>query len=222
MLSVSSTTKPLPLFLMGHSMGGAQALHYALTTSPSITNTRPSIAGLLLEAPFIALDPIAQPYALTVALGKLAAKVAPNRQMVQRLDPKYISRSPQVQKEWDNDALCHDTGTLQGMAGMLQRAADLVAISTGAAVPNMTKTLPCPVWFGHGTDDKIISYPASKKLFDALDAPDGDRTFKPYEGAYHKLHAEPDGVGEEFARDVGEWVSDRVKERVQRAGQPKL
>lgn len=142
--------------------------------------------------------------------------------MVQKLDPKHVSRSPQVQKDWDNDALCHDTGTLQGLAGMLQRAADLVTISTGASVPSLTKNLPCPVWFGHGTDDKLTSYHASKKLFDVLAAPDGDRTFKTYEAAYHKLHAEPDGVGEDFARDVGEWVLERVKATVQKAGQPKL
>ena len=207
---------------MGHSMGGAQALHYALTTSSSITNTRPQLSGLLLEAPFIALDPTSQPYALTVILGKLAAKVAPNRQMIQKLDPKYVSRSPQVQKDWDNDALCHDTGTLQGLAGMLQRAGDLVTLSTGASVPSLTKRLPCPVWSGHGTDDKLTSYPASKKLFDGLEATDGDRTFKTYERAYHKLHAEPDGVSEEFARDVGEWVLQRVRAPVQKRGQPKL
>ena len=110
---------------------------------------------------------------------------------------------------------------------MLQRAADLVTLSTStraAAVPptGLTKTLPCPVWFGHGTDDKLTSYPASKKLFDVLSAPDRDRTFRTYEAAYHKLHAEPDGVGEGFARDVGEWVLERVEGPVQRTGQPKL
>ena len=36
--------------------------------------------------------------------------------------------------------------------------------------------------------------------------PDGDKVFRTYVGGYHKLHAEPEGMGEQFARDVGEWI----------------
>ena len=213
---------------MAHSMGGAQALLYLLTTTP-FTPSRPQITGLLVEAPFIALDPSAQPYRLTVTLGKLAAKFLPSRQMLQKLDPKHVSRSPKVQQEWDDDELCHDTGTLGGMAGMLQRAADLVSLSEGKAMPGLTKRLGCPVWFGHGDGDKVTSHSASKKLCDVLEVEGGDKTFKTYPGAYHKLHAEPDGVGEEFARDVGEWIVKHVKSLAGSSkrdsgvsGQPKL
>jgi alpha-beta hydrolase superfamily lysophospholipase len=38
-----------------------------------------------------------------------------------------------------------------------------------------------------------------------------EKRFASYEGGYHKMHAEPDGKGEEFARDVGDWIAGVVK-----------
>ena len=195
---------------MGHSMGGAQALHYLLTPQP----TRPLISGLLLESPFIALHPSSQPLTLTVLLGKLAARIAPTRQLLQKLNPAHVSRSVAVQKDWSNDPLCHDTGTLQGLAGMLQRGSDLVSLSTNPNTSNLTTKLSCPVWLAHGTADKVTSYNASRELFDVLDVENGDKMFKSYEGGYHKLHAEPEGMGEEFARDVGGWILERSAGKV--------
>jgi acylglycerol lipase len=218
---ILSVASPLPLFLMGHSMGGGQALYYLLTTAPpSLVSTRPRISGLILEAPYIALDPSSEPHWIVVSAGKLAAKLLPTKQMMQKLPAQFISRSPRVQQDWTDDKLNHDTGTLGGLAGMLQRSGDLVRLSEGAHVANLTTRLPCPLWLGHGNQDKLTSYTASKRVYDVLEAEGGDKTFKTYEGGYHKLHGEPDGMGEEFARDVGEWVVSRAKGPVERAGSP--
>ena len=201
-----------PVFLMGHSMGGAEALHFMLTQSPP----RPlaygpplrTIRGLLLEAPFIALHPDSQPSSFTVWAGKLAARVAPSKQMLQKLDSTYMSRDPRVRKDWEDDPLCHDTGTLEGMAGMLQRAAELTSLGEGKEVLGLKLDPGCPVWLGHGNDDRVTSYGASKALFEKLQV--DDKTFKTYEGAYHKLHAEPDGGKEEFVKDIAEWILAHV------------
>jgi acylglycerol lipase len=47
------------------------------------------------------------------------------RQLTNKLDPKLISRDPEVCKGFDEDPLCHDTGTLEGLAGMLDRTSSL-------------------------------------------------------------------------------------------------
>jgi len=198
-------TQAKPLFVMGHSMGGGEALHYALSTSSALAD-RPPLAGLLLEAPFIELDPASEPWSITVYAGKLAAKLLPHAQMKQKLDPTYMSRSARVRQEWVDDPLCHDTGTFAGLDGMLQRSADLSRLSRAQKVSSLSTSVPCPLWFSHGTSDHVISYPSSKRLFAVLKAPKDDKTFKAYADAYHKLHAEPDGVGEQFAKDVGEWI----------------
>ncbi|KIV84932.1 hypothetical protein, variant [Exophiala sideris] len=206
------------LFLMGHSMGGGEALCYMLSTSQQFSN-RPPISGLLLEAPYIELDPVEQPNPLTVIGGRLAALVMPNMQMKQKLHPTYMSRSAKVRQEWVDDPLNHDTGTLEGLKGLLERAGDLSKLSYGHKVPGLTAKMPCPIWLAHGTGDRVLSPQASRRFFEVLEAPDGDKEFKSYPDGYHKLHAEPDGMGEQFAKDVGEWVLGHAKQAPKQGSQ---
>lgn len=215
---VSGTIK-LPdakLFLMGHSMGGAESLMYMLTDSlmSSKSGSTLPLAGVLLEAPHIGFPAGAHPNSLLVFAGRLANKVFPNLQMVQKLESSAICRDPKVCKDWDNDELCHDTGTLRGLSGLLDRASYLNGLGSGSttAQAGMLDKLPCPVWWGHGTADKVCDFTCSKKLYDKLisnsqGTKQADLSkFVAYEGGYHKLNSEPDGMGEQFARDVGDWI----------------
>ena len=102
---------------MGHSMGGAEALHYML--NHNFKPTRPHFSGLLLASPYVDLDKENAPHWFTVKAGKMAAKMMPNKQLKQAMDAKYMSRNKTVQEDWKNDELCHDMGTLGGLAGML-------------------------------------------------------------------------------------------------------
>jgi acylglycerol lipase len=94
----------------------------------------------------------------------------------------------------------------------LQREADLTALSSATEpVPEgLTPKLPVPVFWAQGSEDKITSPTISKALYDRLepyDESDADaKTWKSFEGGYHQLHAEPEGMGEEYTKDVGEWV----------------
>lgn len=203
--------KGRPLFLMGHSMGGNETLYYLLS-SPSAFPNRPALSGLLLEAPYIELDPSEQPSFLKVFAGKLAAFLLPNTQLKQKLHSTYMSHSAKVRQDWEDDPLCHDTGTLQGLKGLLQRAGDLSSLSHGHDVPGLRRDLPCPVWMGHGTSDRVVSPQAAKRLFDVLRAPERDTVYQAYPDAYHKLHAEPDGISDQFVRDVAEWILSHRKQ----------
>ncbi|KAK6366289.1 hypothetical protein LTS17_010795 [Exophiala oligosperma] len=201
-----------PFFLMGHSMGGNELLSYLLSTSQAYSNdNRPPIAGCLLEAPYIELDPLEQPSAMTVVAGKMAASVMPHKQLKRPLNAAFLSRSTKVQQDWIDDPLCHDTGTLEGLKGLLQRAGDLSALSHGRKVGGLTNKLPCPVWMSHGTADKVTSFPAAERLFNVLEAPRSDKVFRSYGGGYHKLHAEPDGLAERFANDAGSWILGQAR-----------
>lgn len=203
--------KGVPLFLMGHSMGGGEVSHYLLSTSTSLSRGRPTISGLLLEAPYVELDPSEQPPYLKVAAGKIAALLLPKTQMKQKLSPTYLSHSAQVRDDWINDSLCHDTGTLEGLKGLLQRAADLSNLGDGRTVAGLQTKLPCPVWLAHGSSDKVVSPQAARRLFDVMEAPNGDKTWHDYPDGYHKLHVEPDGVGDQFAKDVAGWILSHAK-----------
>ena len=165
---------------MGHSMGGGEVLCYA---SQGPNEIRKHIRGFLLEAPFVDFHPASKPTQIKVFVGRLVGKLIPSRQLVNKLDVTFISRNADVQKQMDEDELCHDTGTLEGLAALLDRtiglAAGKVTIGDDAGEGGVTR-----IWFGHGTEDKVTDFSASKKLADSLDIK--DKEFKVYEGHYHR------------------------------------
>ena len=171
----SQLPSSIPLFLMGHSMGGGSTLTYAAHYPSSELS---QIRGFLAESPFIGLDPAAQPSWLKVFVGRLASMVVPRKQLFEKLNTKLLSREIAVQQDVENDALCHNIGSLECFGGMLDRAADL---ETGRAkVEQGIKSL----WIGHGTSDFVTSQPASKKWFEGCGVE--DKEYKEYDGWYHK------------------------------------
>ncbi|KAF2814924.1 alpha/beta-hydrolase [Mytilinidion resinicola] len=207
---------PVPLFLMGHSMGGGEVLCFA-ANGPA--ETREHIRGYLLESPFVDFDPKSKPSSITVVLGRLVGKLMPKRQMVNALDWKLVSRDQAVGMRIRDDPLCHDTGTLEGLAGLLDRTGALssgkIRVGKAAGEGGVTR-----ISIAHGTADGICSFAATKHLASQLEAK--DKEFKPYEGYYHRLHDEPKPDGENYINDVGNWILARIDKPVEEAAKPKL
>lgn len=188
-----------PLFVMGHSMGGGEVLALACTPEHEDGVVR-HVRGWMLEAPFVAFDDRERPGALKVFAGRLAGRVLPHMQLKNPIPPERLSRDPDVVRRVREDELCHDTATLEGAAGLLDRTAELA--SGGYRLSPLVRSL----WFGHGDKDVATSYPESKRWCERQTQVE-DRTFKTYEGWLHQLHAE---VGkEEFFKDVREWILQR-------------
>jgi acylglycerol lipase len=205
---------------MGHSMGGAEVLCWIRDGPGGI---KQHIRGYLLEAPFIAFHPASKPSAFTVTMGRLVGKVLPRRQMLFKLDSKLLSRDVATQKAFDDDKLCHDTGTLEGLAGNLDRAIGLdtgkILIPKDAGEGQKTR-----IWMSHGTEDGVCDYHGTERLYKRLDDLD-DKELKLYDGWFHKrkvdpdlvlypvndkiVHAEPSPDRETFATDVADWIFAR-------------
>ncbi|PNS20462.1 hypothetical protein CAC42_5912 [Sphaceloma murrayae] len=218
MSDITSLLQPLvsppstPVFLMGHSMGGAEALFYS-STDPDKLLSR--LRGTVALAPLIALHPSTRPNLLTVFLGRIAGRLLPSAKMVNKLDPSFLSRDPEKNAEWVADDLCHDTGTLEGLAGMLDRGALLekgqVVLGPGLHEGGRTRVL-----VAHGTGDKINAVEGSREWVERSSAE--DKRFWELDGWYHNLHIEPGK--EEFRQGVADWILERAK--AEAVGQAKL
>lgn len=216
---------PVPLFLMGHSMGGAEILHYA-SSGPS--DILAQIRGFIASAPLISLHSDTRPFKATVIAGRLAGRVLPKFQLVNKLDPKWLSRDPEQNKLWEQDELCHDTGTLEGLAGMLDRGLQLenfkVSPKESAGEGGKTRLLAL-----HGTGDHVNAYEATKTYVERCTQL-SDRELKSYDGWYHNskcfppppsatqmlidlftVHAEPGDDKLMFAKYVSDWISQRLE-----------
>jgi len=167
-------------------MGGAQTLYFA---SHGPATTRALIRGYLAESPLISLSSATRPNAAVVWAGKLAAKILPHRQMKNVLDAQLLSRDEAVQRAFVEDELCHDTGTLEGLAGMLDRAAKLeggeVKIGKEAGEGGRTRE-----WVGHGTEDGVCDFGGTRAWFErevgGTETEGVDGEFRGYEGWRHK------------------------------------
>ncbi|KAL7930579.1 Alpha/Beta hydrolase protein [Trichoderma chlorosporum] len=189
-----------PVFVMGHSMGGGEVL--TLAGDAEHRQLVAQIRGWILEAPFVGFTKTAEPSAVKVVLGRLAGRLLPRHQLKHVVPPEHLSRDPAVVESIRNDALCHNTGTLEGLASLLDRTTLLASggVKLGSDVQSILLT--------HGTNDLTCSYDAAVKFVSEQAAVE-DKETRSYEGAYHQLHA--DHCRDEFTKDVVDWILKRSK-----------
>jgi acylglycerol lipase len=194
----------VPLFLMGHSMGGGEILYYAATGGPA--EVKAKIRGFIAEAPWIAVHEDTRPYTATVVIGRALGKIFPHRQMVQKLDSSKLCRDSEVCKAWEKDEECHDTGTLEGLAAALDRGSALetgkVVLKDGVGEGGKTRLL-----VAFGTADAVVSYGVARKWYEGTKVE--DKEFRAYEGWYHNLDMEPGEDKVTFANDIAKWITER-------------
>lgn len=129
------------------------------------------------------------------------------------VDPAHLTPDQSVVDMFKNDELAHDTGTLEGFAGMLDRAASidsgslpLLDASTSEGGPGgkyitsviLFRTFCTPrgeveanaraasaIWAAHGTEDKICDFKGTERWM-TEDCGVKDRTWRVYEGWLHR------------------------------------
>ncbi|HYH96499.1 lysophospholipase [Hyalangium sp.] len=177
-----------PVFLLGHSMGGAIVTLFTV-------EKKPDIQGMVLSAP--ALKPGADVSKALIATTKVIGGVLPNLKVLE-LDPKQFSRDPAVVKENETDPLIFQQGGPARTASRL-----LGALNT---ISERMEEVSTPVLVMHGTADTVTDPEGSKALVKS--ARSTDKTLKLYHGLYHDLLHEPEKA--EVIGDVAQWLKERV------------
>jgi acylglycerol lipase len=78
-----------------------------------------------------------------------------------------------------------------------------------------------PVLIVHGTEDMICSVEAAKQFVEKLTA--NDKKISLYDGGYHELQNEPDGVKEKFTDECAAWAEEHfIPAAVEETSQARL
>jgi alpha-beta hydrolase superfamily lysophospholipase len=161
-----------PLFLYGHSMGGAITLHYVL-------KRKPPVSGVVVTSPGLATG---QPVPSSkVMLARIMARLMPSFTMENGLDLQNLSRDARVIQAYQADPLVHPR--ISARLGL-----DLLTL--GEWMQANAASFPVPLLLAVGSADHIIS-PAAVEAF-ARAVPADRITYKVWEGHFHETHNEPE------------------------------
>jgi acylglycerol lipase len=172
LLNAADTIAPLkiPLFLMGHSMGGAIAALYAAERLPESGR---KLAGLILSS--AALKPPADAPRWKLKLGGLISRLMPHFPAL-TIDPSTLSRAHGVVEANRRDPLVHHRPI------PARTAAQIVAAMRRIAARRTSIDLPLFVF--HGTIDALTN-PDGSREFEA-NTGSADTTLLILEGSYHE------------------------------------
>ena len=186
--SVRERAGSLPLFLLGHSMGGAISARF-------LVGDDHGLAGTILSAPAVRRAGIfGRP---VEGFFLFIAGLVP-RWHFPKLDDAKVSRDPEVVERYDNDPLIYRDGMPLGTAAAIVRSARYVDKNAGQ--------IELPIFIGHGTDDALVNFIASERLHDRVGSK--DKTLKLYRGLYHEILNEPER--DQVMQDMIDWLDARV------------
>ncbi|KAJ9468813.1 Caffeoylshikimate esterase [Diplonema papillatum] len=182
----------LPVFIMGHSMGGLIAANYV------VTYAKKPLAGLVLSSPYFMNGK--QPNCCIVALGKAAATVMPHLPVAE-IEVETISRDEEERKKYMSDPLNCPGKVTANVAKNFMANHDFIA--------TRFSELKLPLLIFHGTADQLTNPKGSQLCYDL--AGSKDKKYLKYEGAHHELLNELPDTQSKFIDDVVTWVVDHLK-----------
>ena len=171
-----------PIFLFGHSMGGAIAARTAEVHQPAL-------AGLVLSGAALAID--APP--LLLAATRMSGALTP-RFPALKLDNHDFSSDPAAGAAMDSDPLISQPPAPASTAAGLVDGIEHI----WADLPR----LQMPLLALHGSADKLTAPAGSRMLIEQASA--RDKTLRIYPGLYHDLVHEP--AGKQVRDDILAWL----------------
>ncbi|XP_040264519.1 LOW QUALITY PROTEIN: monoglyceride lipase [Bufo bufo] len=182
----------LPMFICGHSMGGAISILMA--------NERPAeFSGVILISPLVLPNPESAT-SFKVFAAKILNHLLPNLSLG-CIDPNSVSRNKQEVESYATDPLVYHGGMKVCFGVQLLNATALVE----KALPHFK----LPLLLFHGTADKLCDIRGSQLMMDTV--PSEDKTLKIYDKGFHALHKElPEVTGSVF-QEIERWILQRLE-----------
>lgn len=173
-----------PVFMLGHSMGGAVAFASAL-------RLQHRLQGLVLSAPALATGQ-SVPRLQEICV-RLLSVVAPDTGAL-TLPPDAVSRDPSVVARYAADPLVHHKAIpARTLVELLRAMQGFPASAPGLRLPTLVL---------HGTADKLVPLAATQPVYQAFGT--RDCVVQLYEGLYHEVFNEPER--ERVTADLLRWL----------------
>lgn len=174
----------LPIFVLGHSLGG-------LITTAYAQNHADKVRGVVLSG--AALKPPSSVSSFEIGVARFIGSIAPGLAL-QKIDDSEFSRDPAVMAHLRSDPLV--------VRDKLPAASVVAAVNGMDEVRKNVDRLKMPLLILHGTGDKVNPIKGSEELHQT--APSADKTLKTYAGLHHDLFHEPEYADVE--RDIMVWL----------------
>jgi acylglycerol lipase len=162
----------LPVFVLGHSMGGNLALGHVL-------DHQAGVRGVALSAPALAPGTDLSP--TKIKLAKLLGKIAPGLRP-EKLSADAVSRDPAVVAAYVADPLVFNGKVTAGAAAAL--------LGSMESFPARYTELRLPILLQHGTADALVDIAGTRQL--EAGAVNAKVTTHYYDGLYHEVFNEPE------------------------------
>jgi alpha-beta hydrolase superfamily lysophospholipase len=189
---IQDQSADVPLFLLGHSMGGLIALAYALTYPDDITT-------VIVSSPALRSRVEVPPW--KAALAAVMSTLSPTIAMANGLDPFTLSQDETVVKAYQADPLVHDRVTARWFSEFTKAGEWAMAEANRLAVPTLIL---------QGGADQIVDPAGSREFFDRIGLE--DKYYIEYEPLYHEIFNEPEHLS--VLGDVEAWLVPRLQPHV--------
>ncbi|MBX3011374.1 MAG: lysophospholipase [Caldilineaceae bacterium] len=183
---VRTQAPTIPLFLLGHSMGGLIVTYYVLQQNPTLT-------GVILSGPALKLGNVSP---LTITLGRLLARWFPGLPLAP-LDTTAISRDQVVIQANHADPLVYH--------GRIPVGTGLAMLNAIAYIQGHMEAFSLPLLIVQGAADRLVDPLGSQQLYARAQAT--DKTLKLYDGLYHEVLNEPEKAA--ILAEIVAWLDAR-------------
>jgi len=177
----------LPLFILGHSLGGTMTLDYILSADHEPR-------GVIISAPALGTPGISP---LLMGIAKVLSVITPRLTLSTALDSDSISRDPEECRKYREDPLIHDKAAVK-MASELN--------SVQKSIFSRSENMNCPLLLCYGSEDRIAPHEPIEAFYKGSGS--DDKEIKVFEGAYHEIHN--DTIRGDVYTLYADWISNRI------------
>lgn len=175
----------MPVFLYGHSLGGALVLYYGETHQGFLK-------GIIATSPGLApTNPLP---AVKMTAAKIFSRIAPGLTMNNDLDVTGLSHDPEVAKKYSSDPLVHP---------LISARLGMELINKGKFIVDHASQIAVPLLLLQGSEDRLVNPPMTDVFAKHVQA--DLLTYQVIPGGYHELHNEPDK--QKVIQIMVDWLS---------------